>query len=85
MSKIYDGKLTAWLQKELDKVLVEVLPPVGKFYEGVNSYELKVKHPKYNETRDKLISIARQYSERENETPPVEVNGEVHHGCEDEA
>lgn len=83
MIKIYDGKLTAWLWQEIDAVLDDILPTTDIFIEGVNSYERKKRHPKYLEAREKLIAIARQYSEKEILTPPSISEGnpsDVYHG-----
>lgn len=87
MSKIYDGKLTAWIDIEISKILESALPPVGKFYEGKNSFEIKTVDPRFNQTKDALIKIAREYASKETTdayASPVQVHGGVHHGCEDD-
>lgn len=87
MSTIYDGKLTAWLDMELEKLLTPVLPPIGKYYEGLNSFEVKVKNPELIKLKDKLIALTREYERKqhtEGYDKPVEVEGEVYHGCDDD-
>lgn len=84
---VYDGKLTAWLQIEIDKVLHEVLPLTEKYYEGVNGgFEIKSLNPKHCEAREKLVNITRRYSAKEHSGSyglPVETKGDVHHGFGD--
>lgn len=83
MSKIYDGKLTAWLETEIDKILDPLIPPITKFYEGINEFEVKSRSPEHNNVRQRLVALTREYSEREHSdayTKPVETVGPVDHG-----
>lgn len=85
MGKLYDGKLTAWLTLEAEKILKPIVPPQSKFYEGTAGVlEIKSLTTEYKEAREAMIALAREYAERERECPPVEVNGPVHHGFEDD-
>jgi hypothetical protein len=80
---IHDGKLTAWLDQEIRAVLDPILPPVGKLYEGVNTFEVKSIDPRYTAAREKLIAVTREYARKERSDEyenPVEVTGEVDHG-----
>lgn len=86
MSTIYDGKLTAWLEIELGKLLTPILPPVGKLYEGVNSFEIETKNPKLIKLQEQLVALAREYERKQREDGfehPVHATGEVHHGFDD--
>lgn len=85
MSKIYDGKLTAWLWQKADDILKPIIPPQSKYYEGKDGVmEIKSLPPEYKHAREAIITLAREYAERERDNPPVVAHGPVHHGFEDD-
>ena len=83
MTTIYDGKLTAWLDSELEKVLDKAIPPVEKYYEGNPGLTIKSVNPMRKQALRELRSIARDYASKQASgqyEQPVNAPGLVDHG-----